>query len=348
MRISFIIASLRAGGAERALITLANELCKEHIVEIICFHDDKSFYKKDEKIKIIKLEEFEYKGYISKIALKIKALKQLRKSIHTNKADVFISLLDTTNIACLIAKPKRPLIICEHSSHIYLKSKFYRLLRRLFYPKAAALVVLTQKDRFYYSSFVKRLSVLPNPCDFASKRQVYKDKKQLILFVGRLDENKNPMMFLKALSLLKCEYEAMMIGDGELYPSLLAYAKSKDLKLCFKKGVKDIKRYYKRAKILCLCSKIEGQPSVLIEAACFGVARICTPYELGFDELLVDKKDAIIVRDEEQMSLAIARLLASEDERALLAKNALARLSDFEPKSVAKRWLELILKALKA
>ncbi|EGK3556294.1 glycosyltransferase, partial [Campylobacter jejuni] len=35
MKISFIIATLNSGGAERALVTLANALCKEHEVSII-------------------------------------------------------------------------------------------------------------------------------------------------------------------------------------------------------------------------------------------------------------------------------------------------------------------------
>lgn len=50
---------------------------------------------------------------------------------------MFLSLLDTTNIACIFAKIglKTPLIISEHSNEAYLKSKL-AFLRRLSYPFA--------------------------------------------------------------------------------------------------------------------------------------------------------------------------------------------------------------------
>ncbi|EFN2815762.1 glycosyltransferase family 4 protein, partial [Campylobacter coli] len=52
MKISFIIATLNSGGAERVLVTLANALCKEHEVSIIKFHAGESFYKLENEVKV--------------------------------------------------------------------------------------------------------------------------------------------------------------------------------------------------------------------------------------------------------------------------------------------------------
>lgn len=52
MKISFIIATLNSGGAERVLVTLVNVLCKEHEVSIIKFHAGESFISLKIKLKL--------------------------------------------------------------------------------------------------------------------------------------------------------------------------------------------------------------------------------------------------------------------------------------------------------
>ncbi|EJL4566436.1 GalNAc-alpha-(1-_4)-GalNAc-alpha-(1-_3)-diNAcBac-PP-undecaprenol alpha-1,4-N-acetyl-D-galactosaminyltransferase, partial [Campylobacter jejuni] len=151
MKISFIIATLNSGGAERALVTLANALCKEHEVSIIKFHAGESFYKLENEVKVTSLEQFRFDTLYHKIASRFKKFFALRKALKESKADVFISFLDTTNIACIAAKIglKTPLIISEHSNEAYLKPKIWRFLRRVSYPFCDALSVLGSSDKVY-------------------------------------------------------------------------------------------------------------------------------------------------------------------------------------------------------
>lgn len=112
--------------------------------------------------------------------------------------------MDTTNIACIAAKIgfKTPLIISEHSNEAYLKPKIWRFLRRVSYPFCDALSVLGSSDKVYYERFVKRVRLLLNPCHLAMKFLLILvlKRKNLVLFIGRLDHNKNPAMFLKAIA----------------------------------------------------------------------------------------------------------------------------------------------------
>ena len=73
MKILFVVAALRNGGAERVLNVLANELCKDNEITIALLEEDLGLYKFNEKVKIINLN---VTG--SGLALKFKKILALR------------------------------------------------------------------------------------------------------------------------------------------------------------------------------------------------------------------------------------------------------------------------------
>ncbi len=341
MKITFIIATLNSGGAERVLVSLANALCKEHSIEIIKFHKEDSFYPLENEICVTSLPEFRFDNIYHKIASRFKKFFALKKALKESKSDVFISFLDTTNITCIAAKIglKTPLIISEHSHQSYLKFKIFRALRRLAYPYANALTVLTKNDKIYYENFVKKVVVMPNPCHFSLENKNFK-KENIVLFVGRLDKNKNPAMFLRAYENLKQDCEFIVAGDGELKEEL----ESKNSGVKFLGRIKDMKSLYERAKIICLCSFIEGLPTILLESLYFEVCRISTNYTHGARDLITDTKDGFIVPcdDDKALSEKISTLLKDENLRLSLVKEAKKRCGDYEISSIKAKWLELI------
>ncbi|EAJ5681805.1 glycosyltransferase family 4 protein [Campylobacter lari] len=349
MKITFIIATLNSGGAERVLVTLANELCKNHEINIIKFHKEDSFYKLDPKIKLFTLEQFDFSTLYNKIASRIKKFKALKQVLKDHKSDVFISFLDTTNIACIWANKgsNTPLIISEHSSYTYLKSKIWKFLRRISFPHANALTVLSNDDKNYYENFVKKVINMPNPCHFSPIKENL-EKENNVIFVGRLDHNKNASMFLKAIARLDInlqnQYNFFIAGDGELRQDLEQEAKNLNIKVNFLGKVENMQELYKKAKIICLCSFIEGLPTVLLESLYYQVARISTKYTSGHKDLIDDGKDGFLVDldDEKALSEKLALLMQDENLRKTLALNAQQRCKDYEVANVAQKWLDLI------
>ncbi|ARJ56761.1 glycosyltransferase [Campylobacter cuniculorum] len=347
MKITFIIATLNSGGAERVLVTLANALCKEHEICIIKFHKEDSFYPLEHEICVKTLPEFRFDTIYHKIASRFKKFFALRLALKESKSDVFISFLDTTNIACIVAKwgLRTPLIISEHSHQSYLKPKIWRFLRRMSYPYANALTVLSSSDKNYYENFVKRVILLPNPCHFTLENKEFK-KENLVLFVGRLDKNKNPQMFIRAFENLEenlrqnCEF--IVAGDGELKEELKLRAKGLNIKFLGK--VEDIKSLYERAKVLCLCSFIEGLPTVLIESLYFEVCRISSAYTAGAKDLIEDLKDGFIVPCDDDLAMAerISLVLNDEQLRLNLVCEAKKRCENYEISNIKEKWLVLI------
>ncbi|WP_270987062.1 glycosyltransferase [Campylobacter upsaliensis] len=352
MKITFIIATLNSGGAERVLVTLANALCKEHEVKIIKFHAKDSFYKLEKEVLVKTLPQFSFHNLYHKIASRIKKIVALRKALRENQSDIFISFLDTTNIACIVAKIglKTPLVICEHSNEAYLKSKFWRILRRLTYPYAQLLSVLGSSDKAFYEKFVKKVVILNNPCHFSFNVKTHFQKENLVLFVGRLDRNKNASMFIKAVATLRADlltqYRFCIVGDGELRENLENEARNLRARVEFLGKVEDMAGLYERAKVLCLCSFVEGLPTVLIEALYFDVCRISSAYYNGVKDLMADEKDGLIVpqNDEKALALALERVLSDEELRKNLVENARKRQKDYELSHIKKQWLDLIRK----
>ncbi|MDY3246424.1 glycosyltransferase [Campylobacter sp.] len=331
MKLLFVITSLENGGAERVCASLANYFSAEHEVEILYFSGE-IFYKISSKVK---LNKFTRNSRIPRLAAKLLAIRK-----HAKDADCVISFMDSTNILSIIATAflGRKLIISEHSAHDFVGLK-WRVLRRIFYPFASALTVLSKSDFSYYS-FVKNKAIIYNPSIF--KPSFGGQKEKLIIFVGRLEYVKGCDIFLRALALLRLDdFKLLVLGAGSQKKSLQSLSAGLGLKnLEFLGAVGDIQNYYKKAKIIVSSSRFEGLGNVLIESAFFDCIRVATP-TAGALELLEDGKNGFISSDFSEQALAKAILKAINADESVL-ENTRAESEKFSLENIAAQWWELI------
>ena len=331
MKLLFVITSLENGGAERVCASLANYFSKENEVEILYFSGE-IFYEISPKVK---LNKFTRNSRIPRLAAKLLAIRKRAKD-----ADCVISFMDSTNILSIIATAflGRKLIISEHSAHDFVGLK-WRVLRRIFYPFASALTVLSKSD-FNYYSFVKNKAIIYNPSIF--KPSFGGQKEKLIIFVGRLEYVKGCDIFLRALELLRLDdFKLLVLGDGSQKKSLQSLSEKLGLKnLEFLGSVSDIQNYYKKAKIIVSSSRFEGLGNALIESAFFDCIRVATP-TAGALELLEDGKNGFISSDFSEQALAKAILKALSADESVL-ENTRAESEKFSLENIAAKWWELI------
>ena len=331
MKLLFVITSLENGGAERVCASLANYFSKENEVEILYFSGE-IFYEISPKVK---LNKFSRNSRIPRLAAKLLAIRKRAKD-----ADCILSFMDSTNILSIIATAflGRKLIISEHSAHDFVGLK-WRVLRRIFYPFASALTVLSRSDFSYYS-FVKNKAIIYNPSIF--KPSFGGQKEKLIIFVGRLEYVKGCDIFLRALALLRLDdFKVLVLGDGSQKKSLQNLSAKLGLKnLEFLGSVSDIQNYYKKAKIIVSSSRFEGLGNALIESAFFDCIRVATP-TAGAMELLEDGKNGFISSDFSEQALAKAILKALNADESVL-ENTRAESEKFRLENIAKEWWELI------
>ena len=331
MKLLFVITSLENGGAERVCASLANYFSTEHKVEILYFSGE-IFYQINSQVK---LNKFTRNSRIPRLPAKLLAIRKRAKD-----ADCVISFMDSTNILSIIATAflGRKLIISEHSAHDFVGLK-WRVLRRIFYPFATALTVLSRSDFSYYS-FVKNKAIIYNPSIF--KPSFGRQKEKLIIFVGRLEPVKGCDIFLRALALLRLDdFKLLVLGGGSQKQSLQSLSEKLGLKnLEFLGSVSDIQNYYKKAKIIVSSSRFEGLGNVLIESAFFDCIRVATP-TAGALELLEDGKNGFISSDFSEQALAKAILKALNADESVL-ENTRAECEKFSLENIAAQWWELI------
>lgn len=349
MKILFVISSMRAGGAERVMANLCDYFCNEHEIFLAKFDDESPFYTLDKRVNVLNLAYgVEDMGIIRNLKKRISKIFALRKVIKNGNFDVVISFIDNSNILTTIANfgLKTPLIISEHTNHLLLKSKFWIALRRLVYPFADALSVLSEFDMKYYT-FVKNKRIIYNPITITPNYDK-NSKQKLILAVGRLIDLKGFDVFIKAVSMvdksLLKDYKIQIAGDGVLKDELMNLAKNLDVDIQFLGNRKDILEIYKKANIFVLSSKMEGFPNVLIEAMANGCCVVANDCKTGPSEIIEDGKNGFLTpfQDSAKMARAIQTLIEDEKLQESFAMASIESVKNLDIKIIAQKWIDFI------
>ncbi len=116
------------------------------------------------------------------------------------------------------------------------------------------------------------------------------ENKSVILFCGRLSEEKNALLLLQAYEKIDSSNSALIfVGDGKLKPALEDYAanhKLDSVRFLGFQNRRNISRYYSVADFLILPSRRETWGIVVNEALCFGLP-VITSDQVGASQDLV-------------------------------------------------------------
>jgi glycosyltransferase involved in cell wall biosynthesis len=141
-------------------------------------------------------------------------------------------------------------------------------------------------------------------------KKIYSKEKSLkIINVGRLVEQKNQILLLKAIKYLavekKINLELVIIGDGEMRSSLLNFISSNKLKntIKIKKFNSNPFNLITQADLFVLSSKFEGLPNVLLEAIVLKRFVISTNCPTGPKEILLNGKAGLLCKTNDYVDL---------------------------------------------
>lgn len=231
---------------------------------------------------------------------------------------------------------KKPLITrCGYEFFDFaLKSKkgsgyriFAYLISFFAYKSASRIHVATKMDKdFVADRFNIRSStvhVFPNWIDISKYKPDRSLKKSgSILFVGRLNKQKNIPLLLK--SLVGTNISLDIVGSGELEAELKGKAKGLGVVVNFLGNVANDKmpEIYNRYSVYVLCSYYEGNPKTLLEAMSCGCAVVGTDVP-GIQEVIAHEENGLLVaKTPDSLRSAILRLYKDQSLSISLGNQA--------------------------
>ena len=170
--------------------------------------------------------------------------------------------------------------------------------------------------------------------------------KNKIVYVGRLEKQKNPMKlleFAKELSKINKNFILDIYGSGSMVNEVLNKIKELELQnIVFYKGFTNNKNVYNQYSLLWLTSDFEGFGLVIIEAKACGIPTISTDWGKSAYEVIADKEDGYITNDDKIFIQKTNEILIDENLQKKLSNNAYKNFKKFSKENALKKWLLIL------
>lgn len=344
-KVFFVIPSLRAGGAERVMSYVAQNLNQEVFeTTLIIIGSKKDYSYPIENIELVFLE----KKRVLHAFLPIFSL--LRKQ----KPDIVISAIGHVNAIMAfeslffrkIVFIGREVNVISVLSKIQSSKKWFSFINFTKNTYKLLDIILCQSKDMAQDMQVnfdvpqKKIRIINNPISssFLPKAEYPKNEVPHFITVGSLVERKGHKRILEALANFKAPFKYTIIGDGNLKEEIFNLADSKGLQdninhISFTNKVSD---YLKTADVFLQGSYVEGFPNALLESCATGTPAIVFKALGGIDEIIEQGINGYIVADEiefiEKLNLLLEQKIEPQNVSASVLKkfNSPKILKDYE------------------
>jgi N-acetylgalactosamine-N,N'-diacetylbacillosaminyl-diphospho-undecaprenol 4-alpha-N-acetylgalactosaminyltransferase len=373
--VTFVINSMAGGGAERIVALLLRRFHTE-LDEAFGFATS---------LVLLDAEPFAYEltpaVHIDRLAAAgslPRSVRRLYAHLRRTRPAVVVAHLARANFAAVIACSLLgiPCLVMEHvntSSHFHsgsLRHRTSRFLVRRLYPRADRVIAVSEgvaADLAARHGVDRaRVETIPTPFDLAHIRAQARAAPEIelparfLVAVGRLTENKNFAMLLRAYARAEVDAELVVLGEGEALGELRDLARALGIagRVHFPGFARNPYAVVARAAAFVSSSNAEGFPVAASEAMILGRPVLMTDCPSGPAELVGGRAPpgAGVVAgayglltplgDVDAMAAALPRLL--EPTAAARAEAGRARMEAFELARVARLHARCIREVLAA
>lgn len=372
VRITAVLSALRLGGAERQLCLLAGELAATgHAVTLL---PRRSLAAPEIPIPagvhLAQAPESAGRDCAWHAPLCLLARRGAwRAAILETRPDVVLGFGHPVNLHILMALARSgvPVVVSERSDPRFRSLSWrWRLLRRLYYPGAAK-VVLAAAEALDWARAMRPtwdVRAVDNPVWPPHEPQELEQcpapawlRPPCVVALGRLAPEKGFDLLLRAFAPLAQEFpdwRLYIVGEGGERPRLEGMVRELGLedRALLPGAVFPAWGVLRRAQVFALSSRVEGFPNALLEAMARGVACLAVDCPSGPGRIVRHERDGLLAPYGDpnavtaSMTAGLRRLLADPDLRQRLGARAPDVLERFSVARILPLWQEIIEQAL--
>lgn len=287
-RILFISRTLTGGGAERFVATFSSYLAeKGYFISLLLYEKSENEYPLSDKVSVFVMPQIT--GRMGKIS----RIFSMRKIIKKINPDVIIPFIDTVVLCSFIAQYNLTNIFIytvRNSPWDEKESYKVKILKSIIIKHADYIMLQNEEQAEYFNSYLKNKEIiLPNPIAekfINSPKKYYSDKIRNIIFVGRLEPQKNVSLLLYVFKEILNNNPNLILrvfGEGSEEESLKNIISTLEIEnnclLCGRNNSIEIELC--KSDLFILPSNYEGMPNSLIEAMAVGVPCISSDCRTG-------------------------------------------------------------------
>lgn len=356
-RVAIFVPSLRGGGAERVMVTLANGFAERGLaVDLVLAKAEGPYLDDvDAGVRIIDLRA-------SRVLF---SLPRLVGYLRRAKPAAMLSALSHANIIAImarrIAKVPMRLVISERgvpsfTGAVSSKNKIVNKAMKSLYSRADRIIAVSHDvkrvliEDFNLDSGI--INVINNPIDLSLIAKMSKEKPnhrflskefKKIIAVGRLEEIKGYDILINSIGIIGKDsgYRLLILGEGSLKADLKHLAKSLDVQdvVDFIGFQKNPFGWMSASDVYVLSSRSDAMPNAMLQALACGVRVVSTDCPGGPAEILDDGRWGHLVPINDAAALAKAIQEARNNPNPPKVK---VRALDFDVEIITRSYLDSI------
>ncbi|MBD5546111.1 MAG: glycosyltransferase family 4 protein [Lachnospiraceae bacterium] len=361
IHIAMLIGSLTKGGAERVLVNLADYFAgKGYLVTMVTQYQKEDEYPLNEKVKRVISDITKEETTGSRIINFVRRFRKLRNIWKSEKPDLILSFIGKNNMMAILTSrflniPVAVSVRAEPAMEYY--NAWMRFMARHLFAKTAGVILQTRQCFAFFPKKVRdKAVILKNPVSSSFFRERYEgEREKTIVAVGRIDENKNHEMLIKAFTGIAeefPEYKLIIYGEGDCREKLMKMAEELGYadRILLPGSIDHVSDAIYKTRVFVLPSNSEGVPNTLIEAMLMGLTVVSTNCPCGGPaDLIEDGVNGILipVGDVELLTEKLQYLINNLQIADVMGAKAMQTADIYQPEKVYGAWEKFLLSICK-
>jgi len=356
-KLCLVIPSLQAGGMERVMSELAVYFSSHNGVEVhmILYGITREIFYSIPETVIVHRPVFSFNNK-RRFFSTIKTMAFLRREIKGIKPHSILSFGEYWNSFVLLALTglKFSVFVSDRCQPDKSLGKMHDTLRKLLYPRAAGIIVQTEKAREIYSRQIKHanIAVIGNPIKSVDTGKKIR-KENIVLMVGRFIKTKHQDKLTELfLRISNPDWKLVLVGYDHLKQKLseklrkiIAGAHAEESVIIAGKQA-DVETYYLKSKIFAFTSSSEGFPNVIGEAMSAGLPVVAFDCIAGPSEMIENNKSGFLIPlfDYQQFQEKLQLLMENDEMRDSFGRRGSEIIEQFSLDRIGEKYSRFILR----